>query len=368
MAGDGAHPEFSPMFSHWSEWPAETLARLRQGAVIPAHPLALDASRRLDERHQRARTRYYIDAGAGGLAVGVHSTQFAIREVGLYEPVLELAAHTAREWTQRPLVLIAGLAGRTEQAVAEARVARSHGYHAGMLSLAAMKGASIDALVAHCEAVAAVMPLVGFYLQAAVGGIHLPAEFWRRFAALDNVVAIKMAPFDRYRTLDVVRGVVAAGAEERVTLYTGNDDHIVLDLLVPYAVQRGSEEITVRIRGGLLGHWSVWTRSAVDQLQRIHRAIEADPNGPAMLELMALDSRVTDCNSAFFDVANGFAGCIPGCHEVLRRQGLLQGIWCLDPNETLSPGQAEQIDRVCREHADLADDAFVAANLERWLS
>ena len=353
------------MPAHWSEWPAETLALLRQGTAIPAHPLALDSSRRLDTRHQRALTRYYIDAGAGGLAVGVHSTQFAIREVGLYEPVLELAARTAREWTQRPLVLIAGLSGRTGQACAEARLAQAHGYHAGMLSLAPMKGASVDELIAHCEAVAAVMPLIGFYLQTAVGGIPLPVEFWRRFAAIDNVVAIKMAPFDRYRTLDVVRGVVAARAEERVTLYTGNDDHIVLDLLVPYAVRRGNEQVTVRIRGGLLGHWSVWTRSAVEQLQRIHAAVQAGAVDPALL---ALDSRVTDCNSAFFDVANGFAGCIPGCHEVLRRQGLLQGVECLDPNETLSPGQADEIDRVCREHADLADDAFVAANLQRWLS
>lgn len=366
------------MFAHWSDWPAETLALLRQGTVIPAHPLALDSQRQLDVRHQRALTRYYIDAGAGGLAVGVHSTQFAIREVGLYEPVLQLAAETAQAWQAqrvsrgeavKPLVLIAGLAGRTAQAVAEARTARRLGYHAGMLSLAAMKGASVDALVVHCQAVAEVMPLVGFYLQTAVGGIALPADFWRRFAAIDNVVAIKMAPFDRYRTLDVVRGVVAAGAEERVTLYTGNDDHIVLDLLQPFTVQRptpqGPQAVTLRIRGGLLGHWSVWTSQAVEQLQRIHAAVAA---GVVGADLLALDSRVTDCNSAFFDVAHAFAGCIPGCHEVLRRQGLLQGITCLDPHETLSPGQAEEIDRVCREHADLSDDAFVSANLARWLN
>ena len=209
------------------------------------------------------------------------------------------------------------------------------------------------------------IPLVGFYLQTAVGGIALPMEFWRRFAAIDNVVAIKMAPFDRYRTLDVIRGVVAARAEDRVTLYTGNDDHIVLDLLTPFQVVRDGEPVTVRIRGGLLGHWSVWTHGAVRMLERIRAAVQA---GPVDDELLALDSRVTDCNSAFFDVANGFAGCIPGCHEVLRRQGLLQGIWCLDPAETLSPGQAEEIDRVCREHADLADDDFVAANLSRWLA
>jgi hypothetical protein len=261
--------------------------------------------------------------------------------------------------------MIAGLAGGTAQAIAEAEIALAHGYHAGMLSLAAMKGATVDQLIEHCEAVAAQIPLVGFYLQAAVGGIVLPAEFWRRFAAIDNVVAIKMAPFNRYQTLDVVRGVVAARAEDRVTLYTGNDDHIVLDLLQPFVVQRDGQPVTLRIRGGLLGHWSVWTRGAVGLFERLQQAIE---NGAIDPDLLALDSRVTDCNSAFFDVANGFAGCIPGCHEVLRRQGLLQGIECLDPRETLSPGQAEAITRVCREHADLSDDDFVAANLARWLA
>jgi dihydrodipicolinate synthase/N-acetylneuraminate lyase len=352
------------MSKHWSELPPQVLASLRRGTVIPAHPLALDASRRLDPVRQRALTRYYLDAGAGGLAVGVHSTQFAIRDVGLYEPVLELAVRTATAWSDAPTVMIAGLCGPTAQALREADIARGLGYHAGMLSLAAMKGASVDELVAHCAAVAERIPLVGFYLQTAVGGITLPAEFWRRFAAIDNVIAIKMAPFDRYRTLDVIRGVVAAGAEDRVTLYTGNDDHIVLDLLAPFVVRRGDTPVTLRIRGGLLGHWSVWTRAAVEQLQRIHQAVDA---GQVDADLLALDSRVTDCNSAFFDVAHGFAGCIPGCHEVLRRQGLLKGIWCLDPNETLSPGQAAEIDRVCREHADLSDDAFVAQNLARWL-
>lgn len=350
---------------HWTDLPAETLDLVRRGSAIPAHPLALDANRRLDPAHQRALTRYYLDAGSAGLAVGVHSTQFAIRDVGLYEPVLAQAAQAARDWTDRPLVMIAGLAGRTEQACREAEVALGNGYHAGLLSLAPMKGASIDELIAHCEQIARIIPLVGFYLQKSVGGIDLPAEFWRRFAGIDNVIAIKMAPFNRYRTLDVIRGVVAAGAEERVTLYTGNDDHIVLDLLSPFEVERDGKRISVRIRGGLLGHWSVWTQGAVQMLDRIHAAVAA---GPIDASLLALDSRVTDCNSAFFDVANDFAGCIPGCHEVLRRQGLLQGIWCLDPNETLSAGQAQEIDRVCREHADLADDAFVAANLSRWLS
>jgi dihydrodipicolinate synthetase family protein len=346
---------------HWSRLPAEVIALLRRGIAIPAHPLALDASRRLDPKRQRALSRYYIDAGSGGLAVGVHATQFAIRDVGLYEPVLKLAMEEAQGWARRPLVMIAGLAGKTGPAKAEARLARALGYHCGMLSLGSMKGASIDELIGHCSAIAAEIPLVGFYLQTAVGGIALPAEFWRRFAAIDNVIAVKIAPFNRYRTLDVVKGVVAARAEERVTLYTGNDDHIVLDLLVPFSVKRGAEEVRVRIRGGLLGHWSVWTKSAVSLLNRIHEE-------PLDQNLLALDSRITDCNSAFFDVAHDFAGCIPGCHEVLRRQGLLEGIWCLDPNETLSPGQGDEIERVYREHADLSDDAFVRANLQRWLT
>jgi hypothetical protein len=343
---------------HWSRLPAEVLALLRRGIVIPAHPLALDASRRLDARRQRALSRYYLDAGSGGLAVGVHATQFAIREAGLYQPVLKLAIEEA---ASRRVVMIAGLAGDTVQARDEARLARALGYHCGMLSLGAMKGAAVDELIEHCSAMAAEIPLVGFYLQTAVGGIALPVDFWRRFAAIDNVVAIKIAPFNRYRTLDVVKGVVAAHAEERVTLYTGNDDHIVLDLAVPFAVKRGAEEVRVHIRGGLLGHWSVWTQSAVSLLNRIHR-------GPVDADLLALDSRITDCNSAFFDVAHDFAGCIPGCHEVLRRQGLLAGIWCLDPKETLSPGQSLEIDRVYREHGDLSDDEFVRANLERWLA
>ncbi len=344
-----------------------TRALLRRGLAIPAHPLALNAQRQLDVRRQRALSRYYLDAGAGGLAVGVHTTQFAIREVGLYEEVLRLAMETARAWVEpgRELAMVAGVCGRTEQAVAEARLARGLGYNAGLLSLAAMKGQSEDALIAHCEAVAKEIPLIGFYLQPAVGGMNLGTAFWTRFAAIENVVAIKVAPFHRYRTLDVVRGVVQARAEERVTLYTGNDDHIVLDLVTPFTVPRDGQPVTVRFRGGLLGHWSVWTSGAVQMLERC----KAAARGVAVTaEMLALDSRVTDCNSAFFDVANDFHGCIAGCHEILRRQGLLEGIWCLDPNEGLSPGQKDEIDRVCAEHGDLADDAFVKAGLGRWLA
>ena len=337
-------------------------AHLWQGLAIPAHPLALDAARKLDPRRQRALTRYYIDAGAGGLAVGVHTTQFAIRDTGLYEPVLRAAVEATRQWTDRPLALIAGLAGPTEQALAEARLASSLGYHAGLLSLAAMRARHPDAIIEHCAAVACVIPIVGFYLQPAVGGVHLDAAFWTRFAVIPGVIAIKVAPFNRYRTLDVLRGVVEAGAEKRVALYTGNDDHIVLDLVTPFIIMREGLPVTIRFQGGLLGHWSVWTRSAVELLARCQAAQMPDPT------LLALDSRVTDCNSAFFDVANDFRGCIAGCHEVLRRQGLLEGIWCLDPEEKLSAGQAREIDRVTRAHHDLSDDAFVALNRERWLS
>lgn len=350
---------------HHSDINSEVRRVIADGTVIPAHPLALDAGRRLDKRHQRALTRYYIDAGAGGLAVGVHTTQFAIREAGLYPAVLELAAATAADWTRRPLALVAGLCGPTRQAVAEARVALTIGYHAGLLSLAAMKSASEDDIVAHCGAVAREIPLVGFYLQPAVGGVVLSADFWRRFAAIDNVIAIKVAPFNRYRTLEVIRGIAAAGALDRIALYTGNDDHILLDLSVPFDVRTDGATARAWFRGGLLGHWSVWTASAIAQFHSCRMAREARS---VPVDLLALDARVTDCNSAFFDVANGFRGCIAGCHEVLRRQGLMQGIWCLDPDEGLGPGQIEEIDRVYREHADLSDDGFVAANLSRWLA
>lgn len=353
------------MALRWNDLPAEVLAVLRKGAVIPAHPLALDSARKFDERRQRALTRYYVDAGSGGLAVGVHTTQFAIREVGLYEPVLSLAMETARGWTKNPLVMIAGLAGKTAQAVKEAQTASGLGYHAGLLSLAAMKGSSEDELIEHAKQVAAEIPLVGFYLQPAVGGIVLPASFWKRFAEIENVVAIKMAPFNRYRTLDVIRGVVEARAEDRITLYTGNDDHIVLDLVTPFVVMRDGQPVTVRIKGGLLGHWSCWAKRAVELLARAQKEAAQDA---VSAEMLSLDSQVTDCNAAIFDVANDFHGVICGCHEILRRQGLLEGTWCLDPKETLGPGQKEEIDRIYRAYPHLNDDDFVRDNLARWLA
>ncbi|UOA16628.1 dihydrodipicolinate synthase family protein [Sulfitobacter dubius] len=351
---------------HHSDLPKDIIALLRKGAVIPAHPLALNANREFDRARQRVLTRYYVDAGAGGLAVGVHTTQFAIRDIGLYEPVLQAAAEDARAWSDRPMVMVAGVAGQTEQAVAEAKIAGSHGYHATLVSMGALRGQSPEQLIAHCRAVAEEMPIIGFYMQSAVGGIDLDSNFWREFSNINNAVAIKMAPFNRYKTLDVMKGVVAAHAEGRITLYTGNDDHIVADLITPFDIPRADEIVRLRVRGGLLGHWSVWTRKAVELLDRVHTVVDSGADLP--LDLAALDARVTDCNAAFFDVANSFHGCIAGCHEVLRRQKLLETINCLDPNEGLSLGQAEEIDRVYAAHPDLSDDDFIADNLERWLA
>jgi dihydrodipicolinate synthase/N-acetylneuraminate lyase len=342
--------------------------RLAEGLVIPAQPLALDTDRRLSERHQRAISRYYLEAGADGIAVGVHSTQFAIREPqhGLFEPVLALAAeemdrHAAA--TARPVVKIAGLCGPTRQAVAEAGLATRLGYHAGLLSLAAVIALDIDALVAHCAEVARQMPIIGFYLQPAVGGRVLPLTFWRRFVEIENVVAIKIAPFNRYQTIDVVRAVVEAGRDD-VALYTGNDDSIVVDLLTTWVFPRDGMPLRRQIVGGLLGHWGVWTRKAVEQFTRI-KAARAE--GRLAADWLTEAAAVTDMNAAVFDAAHDFRGCIPGILEVLRRQGLVPSACCLDPHETLSPGQAAELDRVTAAYPQLIDDQFVAEHRSRWL-
>lgn len=343
---------------------------LRSGLVIPAHPLALTAQRKLDERRQRALSRYYLAAGARGLAVGVHTTQFEIREpgIGLYKPVLELAAAAMREHERadRPPILgIAGICGATEHAVREASLARDLGYHAGLLSLAALRNATDDQLLDHCRRVAEVIPLFGFYLQPAVGGRVLSYDFWRRFTEIEHIVGIKMAPFNRYRTIDVVRAVAESGRTSEILLYTGNDDNIVLDLLTTFRFRTGGRPVEVRIVGGLLGHWAVWTRRAVELLQRTRAIVESGQTVPACM--LTLATEVTDSNAAIFDVAHDFAGCIPGIHEILRRQGLLAGTWCLNPHEQLSPGQAEELDRVCRAYPHLTDDEFVAAHRDEWL-
>jgi dihydrodipicolinate synthase/N-acetylneuraminate lyase len=350
--------------------PEEIAALLRKGVVIPAHPLALTSSRRLDEVRQRALTRYYLAAGAGGVAVGVHTTQFEIRnpKFNLFRPVLELAAETVRDWTRRheeSVLLIAGICGSTAQAVAEAGTARDLGFHAGLLSLGAMRDASDDELIDHARAVAGVLPLFGFYLQPAAGGRLLPYSFWRRFVEIENVAAIKIAPFNRYQTLDVLRAVASAGRAADIALYTGNDDNIVVDLLTAFRFPSPGGAACLRIAGGLLGHWAVWTRRAVEMLENIHAAVEKNSDVPP--SWLTLAAEVTDANSALFDPQHNFAGSIAGIHEVLRRQGLLQGRWCLNPAEDLSPGQMEEIDRVCAAYPHLNDDAFVASGLSSWM-
>jgi dihydrodipicolinate synthase/N-acetylneuraminate lyase len=368
----------------------EILRTLRRGVVIPAHPLALDARRKLDERRQRALTRYYLSAGAGGVAVGVHTTQFAIREpsVGLLEPVLELAAEEVNRHLGQgersagtsdspghTIVRVAGICGETAQAVSEATLSRDLGYDIGLLSLSAMKARPLGDLIRHARALAEVIPIMGFYLQPAVGGRVLPYEFWRELARIDNLVAIKIAPFNRYQTIDVVRAVAESGRADDVALYTGNDDNIIADLLTVYRFTCAGRPVQLRIVGGLLGHWAVWARQAVQQLEAIHRLIDgrqepADSayRGMAPRDWLRLGIEVTDANAAFFDAAHGFAGCIAGLHEILRRQGLFEGRWCLDPSEDLSPGQLEEIDRIYAAYPQLNDDTFVAAHRDAWLA
>ncbi len=333
----------------------------KAGAVIPAHPLALTKMRKLDERRQRALTRYYLAAGAGGVAVGVHTTQFQIRDpnIGLYEPVLALAAE---ELGSQNVIRIAGVCGKTPQATREAEIAGGLKYHAVLLSLAALAGGSVEECIAHVRAVGEIIPVIGFYLQPAVGGQSLPFEFWRAFAEIESVVGIKVAPFDRYATQDVLRGVAASGRANEIALYTGNDDHIVLDLLSQFHF--GGQ--TLRFAGGLLGHWSVWTARAVELQRELHGVVQSEE--PIDPKWFLRNAEVTDMNAALFDVAHRFHGCIPGINEILRRQGLMEGRWCLDPKEDLSPGQAEDLDRVTAAYPHLVDDPFVQENVDRWLS
>src|ERR1700677_490657 len=344
------------------------LQTIKKGIAIPAHPLALTAERRLDERRQRALTRYYVAAGVGGLAVGVHTTQFAIRDsgVGLFEPVLQLVAEEmdrADRTRSEPLVRIGGICGETAQALREARLLSDLGYHAGLLSLAALQEADDETLICPGRSVAALPPLVGFYLQPSVGGRMLSSRFWREFVEIENVVAIKIAPFDRYQTLDVIRSVFES--KRSIPLYTGNDDNIMMDLLTPYVFSVNGTKRELRIVGGVLGHWAVWTKNAVELFNRCRVAASNTDQVPK--ELLQRSVEVTDTNAAFFDVANKFAGCIPGLHEVLRRQGLLEGIWCLYPHETLSPNQREEIDRVYKPYPHLNGDEFIRQRVDEWL-
>lgn len=353
----------------YTELPGNVLNILRKGTVIPALPLALNQNRQLDERRQRALMRYYFDSGVGGIAVAVHTTQFEIRlpKFNLFEPVLKIAEEEFDSFvnsSQKPVVRIAGVIGKTEQAVNEAKLALSHNFHAVLLSLAAFKNATNNEILEHCKTVAEIIPVIGFYLQTAVGGRKLDVDFWREFARIENVIAIKMAPFNRYQTFDVVRGVAESGRADEITLYTGNDDNILIDLLTEFNIQVNNTIVKKRIAGGLLGHWAVWTKSAVQLLNDVQNGIFDKDTQIALTKAI----QITDSNAAFFDSANNFAGCITGLHEVLRRQGLLEGIWTLNENDVLSPGQKEEIDRIYTAYPHLNDDTFVAENLDKWLA
>jgi len=342
---------------------------LTSGVVIPAHPLVLTEKRVIDEKHQRALTRYYLDAGVGGIVIGVHTTQFAIRDHGIFEPLLKLTSEEIdlfEKRTGRRIAKIAGAIGTTEQAVKEAETAVKLGYDAVLLKLDKHSGNSLSELITHCKTIAGIIPLFGFYLQPALGGIYLPFKFWQRFMTeIDNVVAVKIATFSRYFSLDVARAFVDSCRENEITLYTGNDDNIISDLLTPFVFPRDNTKITVYIKGGLLGQWAVWTKRAVEILQRIKTVIRHGT--PIPLELLTLNAELTDADGAIFDAANNFKGTIPGVLEVLRRQGLAEGTWCLNPDEKLSPGQSDNITRVLKAYPHLTDDSFIRNNLSRWI-
>ncbi|RKN85199.1 dihydrodipicolinate synthase family protein [Paenibacillus ginsengarvi] len=346
----------------------EQIKALHDGLVIPAQPLALTEERKLDEKHQRALTRYYIAAGAGGVAVGVHSTQFEIREPqhNLYEPVLRLAAEEVdRAGLDRPFIKVAGICGPTEQALREVDIAVRLGYDAGLVSMGGLKEWTEEQHLERIRAVAEKMPVIGFYLQPSVGGRIFSYDFWRQLADIDGVVAIKMAPFNRYQTIDVVRAVASSSRSDEIALYTGNDDNIVNDLLTTYRFTIGGKKVEKKIVGGLLGHWCVWTKKAVELLEEVKQVRDS---ATISSEWLTRNIEVTETNAAFFDPAHNFAGCIPGIHEVLRRQGLMKGTWCLNPHEVMSPGQSEEIDRMYREYPHLNDDDFVREHLNEWLA
>jgi len=346
------------------------LKKLHEGTVIPANPLALDENRKFDEKRQRALCRYYLDCGVGGLAVAVHTTQFEIRkpEHNLLEPVLRIAKEEASEFEKKAgevIVMVAGACGPMEQAVKEAALAKSLGYDAVLLSPGGLNHLSEEELIERTKAVAEVLPVIGFYLQTAVGGRHFSYDYWTKIAEIPGVVAIKAAPFNRYYSYDVVRAVAFSSRRDDITLYTGNDDNIVLDLVTKYKFNINGEVYEKGFIGGLLGHWSVWTKTAVDLFNKLKEVRESESISP---EILTLAAEVTDTNAVFFDTANNFKGCIAGLHEVLRRQGLLRGIWCLDPNETMSDGQAEEIDRIYKAYPHLNDDEYIKANLDKWLA
>ncbi|WP_257349035.1 dihydrodipicolinate synthase family protein [Pseudalkalibacillus decolorationis] len=343
---------------------------LQEGVVIPAHPLALNTKRKLDEVRQRSLTRYYITSGAGGVAVGVHTTQFEIREkkYNLYREVLELASEEVQKAElTRPFIKIAGICGSTSQAIKEAYLAKELGYDLGLVSMGGLDDWSEEELLIRLEEIVKIIPIFGFYLQPSVGGRKLSYDFWRKTADIPGVVAIKIAPFNRYQTLDVVRAVCESERRDDIALYTGNDDNIIVDLLTTYRFVINEKIIEKKMVGGLLGQWAVWTKKAVELLEELKKFQENKETSLTFQELLKRNIEMTDVNAAFFDVNNQFAGCISGIHEVLRRQGLLEGRWCLNPIETLSKGQIEEIDRVYKQYPHLNDDGFVKQNLSAWM-
>lgn len=348
---------------------AKALEILKAGTVIPATPLALDENRSLSESGLRLLMKYYLNCGVGGIATAVHTTQFEIRkpEIGLFEPVLKIVADEISSFeakTGKTIVRVAGVCGETEQAVAEAKLAKKYGYDAVLLSPGGLNHMSEEYLIDRTKAVAAEMPVIGFYLQTAVGGRVFSYNYWQQICEIDNVVAIKCASFNRYQTLEAVRAAALSSRADEITLYTGNDDNIVIDLLTKYTFSENGKTITKGFEGGLLGHWSVWTKKAVEIFDR---AKKEKNNAQISSELLTLAEQVTDANSAFFDTAHGFAGCIAGLHEVLRRQGLMKNIYCLNPDETLSEGQLEEINRVYAAYPELNDDAFIASHIKEWI-
>ena len=339
---------------------------LQEGTVIPAHPLVLNRNLHIDERRQRLLTRYYIAAGAGGLAVGVHTTQFEIRkpEINLFETVLRIAADEMKAaHINRPFIKVAGIVGPTGPALKEADTARKYGYDLGLVSMGGLKDYSEAQLIERARAIAEIIPMFGFYLQPAVGGRILSHQFWREFAEIPNVYAIKVAAFNRYQTMDVVRAVCYSSRRNQIALYTGNDDNIVADLLTPYRFRVNDKVVEKKFVGGLLGHWAVWTTTAVQLLKEIKESTKSGKSD--YIELLATNVKITDMNAAIFDVVNSFRGCIPGIHEVLRRQGLMEGLWCLNPDEKLSAGQMEEIDRVYEDYPQYTDDHFLKTFLQK---
>lgn len=344
------------------------LKKLHEGTVIPATPLALTKDRQLDEKGQRLLMNYYLHSGVGGIATAVHTTQFEIRkpEIALFEPILKLVSSEIDAYekeTGKVIVKVAGVCCPIEQAVAEAKIAKKYGYDAVLLSPGGLNHLSEDEMIERTEAVAEIMPVIGFYLQTAVGGRVFSYNYWERLCAIPNVVAIKCASFNRYTTLDVVRAAALSERSDEITLYTGNDDNIVIDLLTKYKFDRNGEVIEKSFDGGLLGHWSVWTKKVVEMFDMLK---EEKKKESISAEVISLAASVTDANSAFFDTAHNFKGCIAGLHEVLRRQGLMENILCLDPNEKLSEGQAKEIERVYSAYPDLHDDGFVSENINCW--